>query len=244
MTTDNSIDYSIVIPAYNEEDYIEKTLVALKDAMEQIELKGEIIVVDNNSTDHTAEIASRYGVNVVCEKINQISRARNAGARQAQGQYLIFVDADTVAPTELIQQALNNLQSGNIIGGGACIVGDIPLKESMQRLLNFWNWISVKTRNAAGSFIYCHRKDFEEIGGFSEAVYASEEIWLSGKLRKLAKERNQIFKIIEQPPVITSMRKMQWYSPARIYVYTILLLLFPFIVRIKSLCMLWYRRPH
>ena len=243
MNPDNSIDYSIIIPAYNEEDYLEKTLIALKQAMEKIDLNGEIIVVDNNSTDRTAEIASAHGIKVIFEPINQISRARNAGAWQAQGKVLIFVDADTTVPTELLQQALNNLQSGNIIGGGACVAGDMPLKGSMKQLLNLWNWISITTKNAAGSFIYCKREDFETIGGFSEAVYASEEIWLSGKLRKLGKERNQEFKIIEKPPVITSMRKLQWYSPLRIYTYTKMLMLFPFIVRIKSLCMIWYRRP-
>lgn len=237
------IDYSIIIPAYNEEDYLAKTLTALQEAMSQVELKGETIVVDNNSNDGTAEIAKAHGVKVVFETINQISRARNAGAKEAQGRYLIFVDADTLIPKELLQQALSNLETGKIIGGGACVAGDIPLHFSMQLLLNGWNWISIATRNAAGSFIYCQREAFEEIGGFSEAVYASEEIWLSRNLKKLGKKRNQTFKIIKQPPFITSMRKMQWYSPLRIYLYVLLLAVFPFTVRIKSLCTLWYRRP-
>ena len=238
-----SIDYSIIIPAYNEEDYLAKTLAAIEDAMSHMELNGEIIVVDNNSNDRTAEIAKQHGTQVVFEAINQISRARNAGAHLAQGRYLIFVDADTTVPTELLKNAVNNLKSGKIIAGGACVAGDVPLTGSMKRLLNLWNWISIHTKNAAGSFIYCHREDFQTIGGFSEAVYASEEIWLSGKLRRLGKKRNQSFCIIKEPPVITSMRKLQWYSPLRIYLYTILLALFPFIVRIKSLCMMWYRRP-
>ena len=238
-----SIDYSIIIPAYNEEDYLEKTLIALKEAMTSLPLKGEIIVVDNNSSDRTAEIAKQHEATVIFEAINQISRARNAGAKNAQGKYLIFVDADTIIPTALLQQALNNLESRRIIGGGASVSGDVPLQGLQKRLLSLWNWISVKTNNAAGSFVYCYRDDFETVGGFSESVYASEEIWFSGKLRKLAKSRNQSFCIIETPPVITSMRKLQWYSPAQIYLYTMMLMLFPFIVRIKSLCMLWYRRP-
>ena len=237
------IDYSIIIPAYNEEDFLANTLAALKEAMLQISLEGEIIVVDNNSSDHTAKIAKENGVKVVFEAINQISRARNAGAKAAQGRYLIFVDADTIIPTALLQQALSNLQSGKIVGGGACIAGDMPLNFSMQILLDLWNWISTITRNAAGSFIYCENDTFKEIGGFSEAVYASEEIWLSRNLKKIGKKRNQTFEIIKQPPVITSMRKMQWYSPLRIYFYVLLLTVFPFTVRIKSLCTLWYRRP-
>ena len=238
-----NIDYSIIIPAYNEEDYLAATLTALKQATSETTLNGEIIVVDNNSSDNTAEIAKEHGTKVIFETINQISRARNTGAKEAQGRYIIFVDADTIIPTTLLQQALNNLESGEIIGGGACVAGDIPVHFSMQFLLDSWNWLSIKTRYAAGSFIYCQRQAFEEIGGFSEAVYASEEIWLSKNLKKLAKKTNQSFEIIKQPPVITSMRKMQWYSPLRIYFYVLLLAVFPFTVRIKSLCNLWYRRP-
>lgn len=237
------IDYSIIIPAYNEEDYLANTLIALKQAMLQIPLEGEIIVVDNNSSDDTAKIAKEQSVKVIFESINQISRARNAGARTAQGRYLIFVDADTIIPTALLQQALNNLEGEKIIGGGACIAGDMPLHFSMQILLQLWNWISTMTHNAAGSFIYCQNNAFKEAGGFSEAVYASEEIWLSRNLKKLGKKKNQTFEIIKQPPVITSMRKMQWYSPLRIYFYVLLLTVFPFTVRIKSLCKIWYRRP-
>lgn len=238
-----SLDYSIIIPAYNEEDYLPKTLDALQEAMPKLDLSGEIIVVDNNSSDRTAQIAGEHGATVIFEAINQISRARNVGAKAAQGQYLIFVDADTLIPLELLQQAINNLESGKIIGGGACVAGDMPLQFSMRLLLNLWNFISIQSQNAAGSFIYCQRDAFEEIGGFSEAVYASEEIWLSRDMKKLGKKRKQTFKIIEQPPVITSMRKMQWYSPIKIYLYVLLLAVFPFTVRIKSLCSLWYKRP-
>ena len=238
-----SIDYSIIIPAYNEEDYLQATLTALQEAMQELDTSGEIIVVDNNSSDRTAEIATAQGAKVIFEETNQISRARNTGARRAQGRYLIFVDADTHVPLALLQQALANLESGQIIGGGACVAGNIPLHFSLQLLLKFWNFISIHTRNAAGSFIYCQRDAFEAVGGFSEAVYASEEIWLSRNMKKLGRKRKQSFSIIKQPPVITSMRKMQWYSPLRIYLYVLLLTVFPFMVRIKSLCTLWYRRP-
>ena len=237
------VDYSIIIPAYNEQDYLPTTLAALQAAMAGIALSGELIVVDNNSSDNTARIARAAGTTVIFEKVNQISRARNAGAGAAQGRYLVFVDADTVVPQALLQQALDNLESNTIIGGGACVAGDIPTHPSLQRLLDLWNWVSITTNNAAGSFIYCQREAFEEIGGFSEAVYASEEIWLSRNLKKLGKQRQQRFHIIKEPPVETSMRKMQWHSPLKIYLYVLLLLVFPFTVRIKSLCSLWYKRP-
>ena len=238
-----TIDYSIIIPAYNEENYIAPTLATLQENMSQVNLAGEIIVVDNNSSDRTAEIAGAQGAKVVFEKINQISRARNTGARAAQGRYLFFVDADTQIPLVLLQQALANLESGKIIGGGACVAGDIAPHYLLKPILDFWNFISFHTRNAAGSFIYCQRDAFETIGGFSEAVYVSEEIWLSRDMKKLGKKRDQQFSIIRQPPVITSMRKMQWYSPPRIFLYLLLITIFPFTVRFKSLCGMWYQRP-
>ena len=238
-----AIDYSIIIPAYNEQDYLKATLTILQENMSQINLAGEIIVTDNNSSDRTAEIAGAHGAKVVFEKINQISRARNTGARAAQGRYLIFVDADTHVPLALLQQALANLETGKIIGGGACVTGDIPPSLLLKPLLDFWNYISYRTRHAAGSFIYCLRDAFESVGGFSEAVYASEEIWLSRNLKKLGKKTGQQFSIIRQPPVITSMRKMHWYSTPRIYLYMLLITFFPFLVRFKSFCNMWYQRP-
>lgn len=238
-----TIDYSIIIPAYNEQDYLTETLNTLKQNMSQINLNGEIIVTDNNSSDRTAELAKAQGAKVVFEAINQISRARNTGARAAQGRYLVFVDADTHIPLALLQQALANLESGKIIGGGACVTGDIPPSKLLKPLLDFWNYISYRTRLAAGSFIYCLRDAFESVGGFSEAVYASEEIWFSRNLKKLGRKTGQQFCVIKHPPVITSMRKMHWYSTPRIYLYMLLITFFPFLVRFKSFCNMWYQRP-
>ena len=90
-----SIDYSVIIPAFNEEAFLPQTLNYLQESMSRIDEQGEVIVVDNNSSDRTADIAREYGTQLVFEAVNQISRARNAGAKIAQGEYLIFLDADT-----------------------------------------------------------------------------------------------------------------------------------------------------
>ena len=88
------MEYSVIIPAFNEEELLPATLVALREAMKEINRPGQIIVVDNNSSDATAEIAKAHGALVVFEPKNQISRARNAGAAAATGSFLVFVDAD------------------------------------------------------------------------------------------------------------------------------------------------------
>jgi len=91
-----SYDYSVVIPAYNEEEYLPSTLRSLDKVLRKIpQFRGEVIVVNNGSTDRTAQIAEQYGAKVVEETNRGIGRARNRGAAMAKGETLIFLDADT-----------------------------------------------------------------------------------------------------------------------------------------------------
>src|SRR5690349_12822239 len=94
---------SVIVPAFNEQKILEKSLAAIRKASAAFEgtAQWELIVCDNNSTDRTAEIARAAGANVVFERINQISRARNRGASVATGDWLIFVDADSFPTPEL-----------------------------------------------------------------------------------------------------------------------------------------------
>ena len=117
----NAPDFTLVVPAYNEEAELPQSLPSFKAAMEASGRRGELVVADNNSTDRTAEIAREHGARVVFEAHNQISRARNAGARDAEGKHLVFVDADTLIPPELLAAALANLESGKCCGGGAAV---------------------------------------------------------------------------------------------------------------------------
>ena len=118
--------YSIIVPAFNEELWLSRSLPAIRRAMGAVDKLGELIVVDNNSTDATARVAERHGAKVIFEPVNQISRSRNAGARLAQGAYLIFVDADTLITTDLLKAALTNLESGACCGGGALVRFENP----------------------------------------------------------------------------------------------------------------------
>ena len=237
------LDYSIIIPAYNEEKFLAKTLNHLNEAMKDIELAGEIIVTDNNSTDNTAELAKSLGATVVFEAVNQISRARNTGVKHANGQYLVFIDADTIAPAALIKTALDNMHSGKCVGGGATVSPDTKIPFLVQATLSYWNFLSRTLRLAAGCFVYARRDAFEASGGFSEKVYATEEIWFSMGLKRIGRKTKRKFCVINEPKVITSGRKLAWFS----YTYQSLLLLliffFPFLTRFKALCSYWYKRP-
>lgn len=235
--------YSLIIPAYNEEDWLAATLHVLAQAMAEQSMSGELIVVDNNSSDSTAALARELGAQVVFEGENQISRARNTGSRAARGEYLIFIDADTHIQSQLLSRALENLHSGQSCGGGSTLYFDRMESALARHGVKLWNRVSRRARWAAGCFVYIRRDCFEAIGGFSEQVYASEEIWLSRAARRWGRERDLDFNIIEDWPALSSGRKEDWFSSTKQYLVIFMLMFFPFFVRFRSLCFFWYKRP-
>jgi glycosyltransferase involved in cell wall biosynthesis len=238
-----TISYSVIIPAYDEQAWLPATLDALQKAMKAVDMAGEVIVADNNSHDRTAAIAREQGAIVVFEPMNQISRARNAGAKAAKGRYLIFLDADTILSAALLQKALANLSSGACCGGGGKVVYEGELPGIVRGVTELWNRSSVKFGMAAGCFIYCLKEAFDVVGGFSQNVYASEEIWFSWKLRTWGKQRHMDFRIIGSPPLTTSSRKLKWFSLLQMFGMFMVFCFFPFALRFRSLCRLWYERP-
>lgn len=200
---------SIVVPAFNEERLLAPTLHQLKIALGRLERRGwtaELIVCDNNSTDRTAEIARAAGAAVVFEPVNQIARARNTGARAASGQWLLFVDADSTPGSALLEDMLDLIESGRCVGGGATIrLEHAPLV--VRAWVGAWNLLSRSMRWAAGAFLFCDAAAFRAVGGFSEALYASEEIDLSRRLKRRGR-----FVILHRHPLITSDRKARLYS--------------------------------
>ena len=241
------MDYSIVVPAYNEESYLGEVLDVLKFGMSKIPgLKGEVIVVDNNSTDQTANIARSKGVRVIFESINQISRARNAGAKEALGRNLIFVDADTKIPFELLALALRKLEHEGYGGGGATLKFDSNQNQLFfgSFMPFFWSCISQTMQLAAGSFIFCNKRLFFKVDGFSEKLFAAEELLFSSQIKKVCKKEKLKFEILTSYPVITSSRKLSWFNPFQVFLALLIPVFFPWSVRSKRWCSFWYRRPN
>ena len=236
------VSYSVIIPAYNEEALLPQTLEALGNSMRTIDVAGEVIVVDNNSSDGTARLAAEWGAAIVFEPHNQISRARNAGLSAARGKYLIFLDADTNVSPEILAEAIGNLDDGGCCGGGSVLQFDLSTSKA-QSAVDLWNWISVKFGLAAGSFVYCLREGFEAVGGFSERVYAGEEIWFSRDLKAWGRQRSLDFRILRGTPVVTSGRKLEWHSTTSLILQAGFLLIFPVGTRFRTFCGNSYKRP-
>ena len=193
---------SFVVPAYNEELVILATLSSIHEAMKAVGGEYEIVVADDASTDRTAAIAAEAGARVVHVENRQISKTRNAGARAAKGDRLVFVDADTHVNAEVIRGAIWSLDHG-AVGGGATPRFDDEAPRYARWMIK---WVLMQMRwfrMAAGCFVFVRRDAFEAVGGFDERHFAGEEIMLSWALR-----RHGRMEILPEH-VITSSRKFR-----------------------------------
>ncbi len=199
---------SVIIPAFNEAEQIGSSIKKIKSALEKSLAPNswELIVCDNNSTDDTAKIASSLGTEVVHEAQNQISRARNTGARAAQGDWLLFIDADSYPPPELLQETLSVIQSGKFVGCGSTVQvldGLLWNKLRIERLNPFMRWGNW----CGGAYLLCEKTAFQAIEGFSENLYALEEIDFLIRLKRYGKKQQKKFTVLHNYPVVSSGRK-------------------------------------
>jgi len=185
MNTEDSrtiLPISIVIPAYSEEVVLPKLLESIK---KQIFQPFEVIVADADSPDKTIEIARDFGCVVV--KGGKVAVGRNAGAKVAKSDYLLFMDADTSLSTDtmLLEVFSDFVKTECDIAS----VGYVPEKKGSTRfgflastvLFSFWNTarkIQSITQNPSlegGAFILVKKAAFDYLGGFDVAVALGED---------------------------------------------------------------------
>jgi glycosyltransferase involved in cell wall biosynthesis len=203
---------SFIVPAYNEEFELPRTLETIRNAVH--DRQHEIIVVDDASSDRTATVAREAGAKLISINRRQIAAARNAGARATSGDVLFFVDADTRINRTHVAGGISALEAG-YSGGSArvAVSGAIPT----------WSRISLKVFCAvyfglnlgAGAFLFTTRKTFDAVGGFDESLFVGEEVYFSLALRKLGR-----FRILREP-IVTSGRKLRMYSAREILMNSI-----------------------
>lgn len=207
--------------------------------MASLERSGQLIVVDNNSSDKTAKLATRAGATVVFEATNQISRARNAGAEAADAAAYVFVDADSLLSPELLQACLSHLFEEDVVGGGALIAADRQVSWQLHAIMTLWNSLARFAKLAAGCFVFTRSDAFHAVGGFSQKRYAGEELELSRALGKWGRHNGMHFKIITSHRMITSMRKAEWYSTAELF-QQLFLVMIPGALNSKRFLKTWY----
>ena len=166
---------AFVIPALNERDSIGRTLDSIR--AHAADLVGEVLVVDNGSSDGTGDVAISHGARVLNHPSGTIAAVRNAGARACRGSILVFLDADvslTQAWEDNISGCLDLLQrEPSTVSGSRCA----PVDENS--FLNRF-WFSRLHSTRAQSYInsghmIVTRELFDSLGGFDEDRETAED---------------------------------------------------------------------
>lgn len=208
------VKFSVIVPAYNEEKYIQKTLQVLR---EQTYANFEVIVKDGKSRDRTAKIAKQFADKVISASDSSAADARNQGAHHAHGDVLVFMDADTLLPTDAFERFVKLMSGENIVGVSCRKVpqnGDI-LDRAMYEFVNFSTFASCKMRlgGAHGNCMLVRRSVFERIGGFNPDIIVAEEQDLVRRAMKFGRYLFLLdFNVVENP------RRLQKWGRFRLYI--------------------------
>lgn len=177
---------SVVIPAYNEGEFIVPTLKSL---INQTYKNFEIIVVDNNSSDSTGEVAASYGARVVKEATKGVAAARAKGFSEAKGEIITSTDADSVVPSDWLAKIAAAYQDSKLAGFAGLNVlysGAVSARAAGRYLFPLFWKIDKKLSggwNMAGFNMSVRKSSYEKSGGFDPGLKMGEDIDLSKKLR-------------------------------------------------------------
>jgi rSAM/selenodomain-associated transferase 2 len=189
---------SIIIPALNEAENI---LAAIESVKRQAG-DFEIIVVDGGSDDDTLELAQLYAATISSERGR--ARQMNAGARQATGDVLLFLHADSILHPNALSQLRSTLRDDRIAGGTFTLAFDAD--NFWLRFYTFFPRFHFVFFHYGDQGIYVRRSIFEQMGGFSD-IPLMEDIDFLRRLQRLGKRT-----VIRHYPVMTSARRFFKYG--------------------------------
>jgi glycosyltransferase involved in cell wall biosynthesis len=202
----------------------------------------DVIVVDNDSTDSTASLAGGAGATVVHEAVHNIAVVRNAGARAAAGDILIFVDADTLVPQALFARIEEVMQDPDCAGGAVAVEYGGIERKWMQVYLAGWKFWAALFGMAQGAAQFCRRSVFERLGGYDSGIFMGEDIEFYWRLSRYARQQGGYVTLLRKPSVVSSARRFNQMKIGKV-----LLLTHPAFIRLtwrkKSLWRDWYESP-
>ncbi|OIP57193.1 MAG: hypothetical protein COX79_04075 [Candidatus Levybacteria bacterium CG_4_10_14_0_2_um_filter_36_16] len=181
---------SVVVPAYNEEEFIVRTIKSL---VNQTRKDFELIVVDNASTDNTGLVAAQYGARVIREEKKGVANARQTGFMAAKGEIILTTDADTVVPQDWIEKIIPHFKDENVaaFGGINRLYSGPVTARAGSRYLSTLFWVVDKFLsggwNLLGSNLSVRKSSFLAIGGFNTALTLGEDVDLSQRIKKVGK---------------------------------------------------------
>ncbi len=205
--------FSVVIPAFNEEQYLPRLLVSIEAARTNYSGGGEeveVIVADNDSTDRTAEVAATHDARVVHVIKRRIAAARNGGAHAARGEILCFIDADSALHPQTFNEIDRVIKTGRYIAG---FTGVALERKSFGLLVTYCLFMPfVVLTGIDTGVVFCRREDFEAVGGYDESRLYAEDVLLPLALRRLGKQRRQRLTRIPSVKALGCTRKFDQFG--------------------------------
>jgi len=180
---------TVVIPAFNEEKYIESCLKSIKS---QSYRPCEIIVCDGNSEDRTRQIAKKYATKVIIEKKRSAAAERQKAADIAKGEIIAFIDSDTLAEKDWLKKIAEGFKPGVVAVYGRVLMRDGSSIDNMLAKLftPYIRFTDLIGKPAVAGMNMAVRKDaFKKIKGFNLALKTAEDIDLFNRIRKNGKIR-------------------------------------------------------
>ena len=236
---------SVIIPAFNEAAYLAETIHRIRAAEAHLHANADaavqILVVDNASTDRTGELAEGLGATVVHEPRRNIARVRNAGAAFAAYDVLVFLDADTLVPPELLLKIARAMNDPTC-GGGCVDVLHLPNGLVLRAYFKLWRVLGLALGTGQGACQFCRKSLYQELGGYDEAWYMGEDLDFYWRLKRVARRRGLRTTFIRECQVVPSPRRWQAWPLWRTLVWTNPLVGFA-LKRRKAAWPGWYRDP-
>jgi glycosyltransferase involved in cell wall biosynthesis len=211
---------SVIVPAFNEEACLAETLASISAAITVAGCESEIIVVDNISTDHTREVAIAAGAKVVNESERIISRVRNTGAAQSDGDIFVFIDADTLVPETLFARIAEVMKDEKCLGGGVAVEYFPIVRTWIKYYVALWLFMARFVGTTQGAAQFYKRSAFEELKGYDETIDGGEDMEIYTRLKRLAQSTGSRVELITEPKVISSARKFDKLGIVRTLFFT------------------------
>ncbi len=203
---------SVIIPAYNEENYLPATLEKIGADLVNAGCDSETIVVDNESTDKTRQIAESFGAKVFTETEHNIAKVTNTGAKNAKGDILVFIDADTLVPETLFQKIADAMRDEKCFGGAVAVDYGKFKRKWMKFYLRGWQFWGKLFNMKQGAAQFCRKSVFEQLKGYDETIFMGVDVIFYWRLSKFAGQKNGRLFFIENPQVTTSTRRFDEMS--------------------------------
>lgn len=206
-------EISLIIPAYNEEQYLPRTLECVNRAREAYRGPSsiEVVVVNNVSTDRTEDVARSCGATVLVEEKRCIAAVRNSGVRASSGRILAFLDADSLVSVNVFNAIHETMACGKFVGGSTGVKldrGSVGLFVTMCMTVFPARWLF----GVSGGLYFTARSTFDELGGFDEGLYCAEDSAFLLALRGHGKRVGKGFRILKNEVTTTSSRSFDRFG--------------------------------